>query len=275
MIQEIGENEWKEFQDEGYLRLGKQVSQSELNDLAQRIDDIMLGKAPIDYDRIDMQLDSNPENPQTPGPQSKGHKGATLSYRKIQDLELDPLFLSYMQKPIFEEICRRVYGPETSIACFRAMFMNKPAREGKFLKWHQDRWHFLDPDPLVTVWMALDPATIENGCVQIIPRSHHGLVNPDHPSGFLTEEQIEDLLARSKPQYLELEAGEGVLLHNWLLHSSEINKTDIPRRAFSVCYMDAATVSDKDKTFSIIFGKGALRPELLSSGQTPLTTNPI
>ena len=42
---------------------------------------------------------------------------------------------------------------------------------------------------------------------------------------------------------MEVEAGEAVLMHNWLLHASDVNRTDIPRRAFSVCYMDAETKS--------------------------------
>ncbi|MDF2440343.1 MAG: hypothetical protein JWN98_1327, partial [Abditibacteriota bacterium] len=61
-------------------------------------------------------------------------------------------------------------------------------------------------------------------------------------------------------EYVELEAGEAVLLHNWLLHRSDTNSTNIPRRAFSVCYMDANTVGG---TFNTIFGEGALTPEVL------------
>jgi len=38
-----------------------------------------------------------------------------------------------------------------------------------------------------------------------------------------------------------MEKGDVVLLHNWTLHRSETNHTDGPRRAFSVCYIDAAT----------------------------------
>ena len=68
----------------------------------------------------------------------------------------------------------------------RAMFMNKPARRGAVLPWHQDRWTGLDPDPLVTIWTALDPCTIDNGCMRIIPASHRKLVNPDSLSGFLS-----------------------------------------------------------------------------------------
>src|SRR6476661_7180908 len=82
---------------------------------------------------------------------------------------LDDGDLRALQQRIFREICARVYGPETRISCFRAMFMNKPAHKGTFLPWHQDRWSDLDRDPLVTVYTALDPATIANGCVQVIP----------------------------------------------------------------------------------------------------------
>jgi ectoine hydroxylase-related dioxygenase (phytanoyl-CoA dioxygenase family) len=139
------------------------------------------------------------------------------------------------------------------------MFMNKPAHRGTWLPWHQDRWTYLDRDPLVTLWTALDPATIANGCVQIIPGSHKlGLVNPSHASGFLTEEQARRHAPNEKVVFLELKAGEGALLHNWLLHSSDVNMTDIPRRAFSVCYMDARTQTTTGEKYSTIFGEGAL-----------------
>ena len=54
--------------------------------------------------------------------------------------------------------------------------------------------------------------------------------------------------------HLELEPGEAVLLHNWLLHASDVNKTDQSRRAFSVCYMDARTRNlAKPETFTRVF----------------------
>ncbi|MED5415867.1 MAG: phytanoyl-CoA dioxygenase family protein, partial [Candidatus Latescibacterota bacterium] len=58
--------------------------------------------------------------------------------------------------------------------------------------------------------------------------------------------------------YLELEAGEVVLLHNWLLHTSDVNRSKQSRRAFSVCYMEAATVANNDATYPVVFGQGAL-----------------
>ena len=255
MANYISNVQWKRFREEGYVRIGRVATDEELSALQSRIDDIMLGKATLDYDRLMMQLDREPGT-EGPGPQTAGHKGATLSYRKIQSLEFDPLFLSYMQKPVFREACVKVYGEETPIACYRAMFMNKPAREGTYLDWHQDRWTHLDQDPLLTIYTALDPATIENGCVRIIPNSHHSLVCPSRGDEYYA--QVEKIVAEPESISLELEVGEVVLLHNWLFHSSEVNSTDVPRRAFSICYMPAETKSSAGLTYSRIFGDGAL-----------------
>ncbi len=250
----ISESQWEQYDRDGYLKLGHVLSDEDLERLRRRIDDIMLGKAPVPYDRLMMQLDSETGKYEDVGMHSKGFKGETLGYRKINDLEFDPLFREYLERPIFREICARVYGATTEIACFRAMFMNKPARKGTFLPWHQDRWNHLDRDPLVTTWTALDPATIANGCVQVIPGSHKmGLINPEHPYGFLSKEQAAEICRPEKAVFLELKAGEVALLHNWLLHGSDVNKTDVPRRAFSVCYMDAATQTSNGETYTRIF----------------------
>ena len=142
----------------------------------------------------------------------------------------------------------------------RAMVMNKPAGGGADLRWHQDRWTDLDRDPQITVWTALDPAMIANGCVEIVPRSHRRLRNSTNRSGFLSSEQIHHLdqqIRSADPLcetvHLELEAGEAVLLHNWTLHRSGINDTEFSRRAFSVCYMDAATRSLRGDAFPLVF----------------------
>lgn len=261
----ITEAQWQQYQRDGYLKLGKLLSDDELKALQDRIDQIMLGKAAVDYDRMLMQLDSESGDYGAAGEQSRGHKGATLNYRKIQDLEYDPRFLRFMQRAEFRDMCARVYGAETPIAAFRAMFMNKPAQRGTFLPWHQDRWNWLDRDPLLTLWTALDPATVENGCVQVIPGSHkQGVINPEHGSGFLTEAQAAEYCTEDQRVHLELEAGEVALLHNHLLHASDVNRSPQSRRAFSVCYMDARTRSNKGGAFPVIFGDGALDPDTVA-----------
>jgi phytanoyl-CoA hydroxylase len=250
----ITDAQWESFQVNGYLNLGKVLSDEDLSALQTRIDDIMMGRVAIDYDRLLMQLDSTTGEYQDAGAQSNGHKGATLAYRKIQNLEADDLFAAYLSQPIFHEICARAYGPDAPVNCFRAMFMNKPSHQGTKLPWHQDAWTDLDRQPIITVWTALDPATKANGCVEAIPGSHAGgLINPEHSSGFLTAEQAAEICTPEKTVYLELAPGEAVLLHNWLLHSSDVNRMDASRRGFSVCYMDGRTVSKSGEKFTKIF----------------------
>ncbi len=257
----ISDQQWWQYHQEGYLNLGKIIDDVALKGLQQRIDDIMMGKIPFDgY----MQLDKGGAYEALA--HGGGFSGARLDYRKIQDLERDPLFLAYMQHPIFREICDYHYGAHADISCYRAMFMNKPARKGTILPWHQDggeQWS-LDRDPLATVWTALDPATIANGCVQIIPGSHKlGLLSKQGHT--ISKEHEEKYCPANKTVFLELKPGEVALMHNLLLHRSDVNNTDIPRRAFSVCYMDARTRQKSDnKTFPVIFGDKALKPQELA-----------
>ena len=250
----ITDAQWQSFEANGYLNLGRILSDDDVKTLQGRIDDIMLGRADVDYDRLLMQLDSETGEYKDAPEQTMGFKKASLAYRKIQNLEHDSVMGAYVNRSEFKEVCARAYGDDTPIACFRAMFMNKPVMQGTKLPWHQDAWTDLDRQPLITIWTALDPATKANGCVEAIPGSHRlGRLNPGHSSGFLTEEQAAKYCIPDKVVFLELEAGEVVLLHNWLLHSSDVNRTETSRRGFSVCYMDANTVSGSGEKFTPIF----------------------
>jgi ectoine hydroxylase-related dioxygenase (phytanoyl-CoA dioxygenase family) len=254
----LSEAEWEQFERDGYLVLGQVISDAELEALSRRMDEIMLGRAR--YEGMFFQLDSE-TGVYSDVPSGGGWVKPTLNYRKIEQLERDSLFLAYLQHPVFREITRRVYGED--VAIYRAMFMNKPAQRGTILPYHQDggtQWS-LSMNPLITVWTALDDSTAENGCVQIIPGSHKlGLLSERGHT--ITPEQEAEHCADDRSVLLEVPAGTAVLLHNWLLHRSGVNTIDRPRRAFSVCYMDAATRSTRNAAhrFPLVFGAGALRP---------------
>ncbi len=239
MKKHISEAQWGEFYRKGYLKLGRTLEEQDLADLQARIDEIMLGQ--IDTSKFSMQLDGGGDYSNFKSTKM-GCQESTTKYRKIQGLEHDPRFLAFMRQPIFREVCERIYGAHVDITMFRAMFMNKPAQQGTHLPWHQDggqNWK-LDRDPVATVWTALDPATRANGCVKVVPGSHHlGLLSKH--GHVIDEAQQQKLCNPENVIYLELAAGESMLLHNLLLHASEINTTEIPRRAFSVCYLDGRT----------------------------------
>jgi hypothetical protein len=253
MIDRLSDQQWWEYQQQGYLRLGLVVDASDIAALQKRIDAIMLGD--VHYPSLRYQLDTGGAYEDLPDPDARS-AGATLGYRKLQGLEADPLVRDVISHPLFRDICSHHYGAHTSVSIFRAMLMNKPARQGTHLPWHQDGgevWK-LDRDPLVTTWIALDPATRSNGCVQVIPGTHRlGLLTT--AGSTLRPEDVERHCPDDAIEYLEIAAGECLLLHNWLVHRSDVNQTDTPRRALSACYMDGRTVSTlTGDHFPIVFG---------------------
>ena len=249
----LSESQWDTFDELGYLELGPCLNKKELSNLSNQIDRIMLGEAEIDYSPLLMQLDSKSGEYDDAGEQTLGHKGKTVNYRKIQGLENVPFFREYTNATIFENICAQIYGDDVPISCFRAIFMNKPSGAGTLLPWHQDYWDYLDRDPSITVWTALDAATVENGCMEIIPGSHHHLIVRGNENGYLEPEQIKTHCQNRPTEFLEVGAGEAVLLHPWLLHRSGVNSTKNARRAFSVSYMETRTRDSRGQAYTRLF----------------------
>jgi phytanoyl-CoA hydroxylase len=221
----LSPQQWQQFHEQGYLSLGKAIDDALLATLQQRLDDLALGKIPFGG-KVERIANSTNQD---------------LPYSTIRDLERDPLFLALIEMPVYREICVHEYGSDTPIACFGAMCMEKTEGRGALLPWHQDGgagWG-LDRDPLVTCWAAFDDATSANGCLQIIPGSHKlGLLTKGDA---LSKDQVSQYCGADSIEFLEMKAGEVVLLHNWLVHRSDVNKTKSRRRGFSVCYMDAST----------------------------------
>jgi hypothetical protein len=237
----LSENDWNSFSRDGFLHLGQILTPEEVAALKQRADDLALGN--IKNPDIQMQLDTGGAYDELPAAVSSFETGTHL-YRKIQGLETDPLFLRLVQDPTCMEVCAHIYGSHAPISIFRAMIMNKPAGQGTVLPWHQDGGNVwaLDRDPLVTIWVALDPATRENGCMDCIPGSHRlGLLSLYGST--VSEENVQAHCPPERAHPLEVPAGHAVLLHNWLIHRSGVNPSPIPRRAFTMCCMDGRTRS--------------------------------
>lgn len=258
----ITEERWDRFARDGYMRLGALLSPDQVEALRRRADDLALGR--VHNEHVLLQLDTGGAYEELPEAVSALGDG-TIMYRKIQGLEHDELFWPLVVHPTTLEVCGRMYGRHAPISIFRAMVMNKPAGQGTHLPWHQDGgdvWK-LDRDPLVTVWVALDDATTANGCMEVIPGSHQlGLVSAAGSN--LSDEHAAQYCPADKIEPLEVEAGHGVLLHNWLIHRSGVNPSGVPRRAFTGCYMDGRTTSTlTGDHFPIIHGREPERPKFV------------
>lgn len=251
----LTDKDFASYDELGYCILKDYVPPEEVEALRQRIDDIMMGK--IVYEGMFFQQDPSMMMDAAGEKKDLTFAGASINYRKIKDLEYDDVFLHFIQNDVFRQLAERYIGK--NVASMRAMVMNKPPHSPTLLPYHQDiseKWEMTIP-PVFTIWTALDEATIANGCLEIVPKSHlHGKIGTGHT---ITPEEEAKYAPKGSSIFVELKPGESIIFHNGVLHRSGANMTDKPRRALTLCLMDAATRHTKTgKPYPIIFGEGAL-----------------
>jgi hypothetical protein len=226
-----------DYAELGYGRLGQVLSAEALAELGARIDDLM--HARVRHEGMFFQLDS-PTGRYEDLTFGDGWQGPSSDYRKIEKLELDPLFRAFIGNPLYERIARALIpGP---IALYRAVLFTKSARGGTSLPWHQDGGAFwgVDPAPHLQIWVALDDCPVDGGCLEVLPGSHRaGLASPQ--GGTVTDEALRAADAERRAVPLPARAGEVMLIHNHLWHRSRVSTSGRRRSALSVCLMSADT----------------------------------
>jgi len=140
--------------------------------------------------------------------------------------------------------CEKVLGGE--VYHYHSKMILKDAKVGGAWAWHQDYGYWyqngvLTPD-LVSVFIAVDPCTKLNGCLQVIRGSHHcGRINHvlTGDQAGADRERVEEILKRPVRfplVYMEMEPGDALFFHSNLLHRSDQNRSDHPRWAMICCY---------------------------------------
>ena len=225
------------FAAHGYARLGPVLSAAGAERLRTRAEALMLGE--VRYPGLFFQHDAASGRYQDLR-FGEGWVGPSLAYRKVEKLELDPLFLAWIENPLFARIARAVLGER--VALYRAVLWNKAAGAGTELPWHQDDGKFwgLDRPPSLQIWTALDDAPADAGCVEVLEGSHRdGLASPE--GGTIPARCLAAADAARRALALPARAGEAIVLHNHLWHRSGTNTTARPRRALGISYLDGAT----------------------------------
>ncbi len=160
--------------------------------------------------------------------------------------KLSPLIAEAMKHPAIVDCLKRLIGPNVK-AMQSMLFMKYAGKPGQ--AWHQDEYYIPTRDrSLCGAWIALDDATIDNGCLWIHPGSHRkGIIWPtrDHQDaefdisqeawGF-PEEQTDGIPA-------EVKAGDVVFFNGYTLHHSLPNRSAGNfRRALVNHYMSAESL---------------------------------
>ena len=147
--------------------------------------------------------------------------------------------------------CEQLLGGE--VYHYHSKMIMKDPRVGGAWTWHQDYgyWYqngILQP-LLASVSIAVDGASKENGCLQIIPGSHHcGRI--DHvltgDQAGADRERVDEILKRMPLVYCEMDPGDAIFFHSNLLHRSDQNRSDKPRWSMICCYNAARNDPYKD-----------------------------
>ncbi len=191
-----------------------------------------------------------------------GHLEATqrnkshLLFKWVDDLIRDPRILDPVSELIGEDLL-----------CWNTLFWIKEAGSGSFVSWHQDtRYWGLSSEKVVTAWLALSPARIENGCMRVLPGTHAGdvMAHEDRydENNMLTRgQEISEGVDEGAAIHMPLEAGQ-MSIHNYrLAHASGPNNGADRRIGLSMHFMppDTAQIVGEWDSAALVRGRDDYR----------------
>jgi len=152
------------------------------------------------------------------------------------------IFNEFINNQVLCDILEDILGP--NVDCFLSQFIFKnPGAWGQ--PWHQDSSYFpFDREPQVGAWLATSEATLENGCLVILPGSHKEHLHehlPDDREGSnygYTEIKDHDF---SQEVPMTLNTGDLLLFHSFLMHKSYDNNSQARRTAMVYHFAETGT----------------------------------
>ena len=159
-------------------------------------------------------------------------------------------FLDLARDPEIVELVSGVLGED--VILWGCHVFCKPATEGYETPWHQDG-HYWPIRPLATctVWVALEPSTVENGCLRVIPRSHaarklHDHLHEERSDLTLNQRLADRTFDESQAVDLELQPGQMSLHDVYMIHGAAANRSTRRRTGVALRYMPATSVFERN-----------------------------
>ena len=177
-------------------------------------------------------------------PSAEGHPEGNSRPNKIGHAlhDRDPFFKRFARLPIYEGVAESIGLQNPRL--IQSMLMFKTAQGGGEVHWHQDATFLrCEPFPIVGFWIALEPATIANGCLHVVEGGHEGAVDgrfgldQNGQPAWLTPRRTTSHPKATQP--IEVAEGSLVVIHGRLPHASFPNLSRRSRLAFTLHLMDA------------------------------------
>jgi len=157
--------------------------------------------------------------------------------------DLVPEFTTFCRLPIFAELLAELGYTRPQL--WQSMYIFKQPRIGGEVRWHQDATYLRSfSSPVVGFWIAVEDATLENGCLQVQPGGHRSPLREVYEVG---DESRQGELRTIDPmpwpspdeaQAIEISAGGIIVFSDLLPHYSSANRSERSRQAFTLHFSE-------------------------------------
>ncbi len=230
------------FQDNGYLLLENVLDE---NDLAPVIEEYtgIIGERAETLEKEGKVISTYSDKPFT----KRLLYLATEAPEVTADLDImrarGEATFNFLKNPKILDLAESFVGSEIVCNPIQHIRTVLPKRESQRLPtpWHQDAgvcWPETDPYFMLTIWIPIVDATLENGCLQVLPGSHKmGLFKHVwNEAGLVVPPELQP--QGLTPEVLPIRAGGVILFHNYTLHSAQPNESDTVRWSLDLRYHD-------------------------------------
>ena len=228
------------FRRDGYVHLAGVMSDDEMADIEAVYERFLRGEIAVaGKDFNDM---------------TTGEHGTDPSGYAVVNVMVPRRYLPEWQGNLYERrtrsIAEQLCGEGMTID-FDQLLAKSPGRADAVFHWHQDQAYWIDTDDrrTATCWLAVDDSTIENGCMQFLPGSHHEAVRPHRPlhgDRSASHTLVTDLGPDDVMRPVEIRRGDITVHNEGVLHGSGGNtSTSSYRRAYIVALRSESTVAEE------------------------------
>jgi ectoine hydroxylase-related dioxygenase (phytanoyl-CoA dioxygenase family) len=175
-------------------------------------------------------------------------KNPDTNPEELMEVITDPFWVRLISDDRLLDVAQIFVGPD--IALFASHYICKPAFSGRPVLWHQDSAFWpLDPMKVVTLWLAVDESTTENGCVQVIPGSHRDgtyAMRPREDVANLFGQEAATDVDESKAVDMVLRPGDVEVHDPEIIHGSRANNSPKRRCGLTIRYIPTSTRITED-----------------------------
>ncbi len=219
------------FARDGVIVVRDLVTPAEIETLKERIDWVISGESHIPEERLQIE-------PLVGAGQLQADSYAE-SLRKMSHVAfVDEVFEAHARNDRVLD-CIEALLEVRDIRLYQDQLFMKPPKIGSRQAYHQDQPLGFDIEPvhMVTCWAALDRATVENGCLWMLPGTHKLGATEKESWKEYEERALDGRLPEERA--IELEPGDCSFHHGLILHSSRTNMTDEKRWGYATHYVSA------------------------------------